>query len=103
MKLRELIFEQLERKSKDIFCGEIDVNESYFGGTHKGKRGRDAGGKMPCFGLLKRGGKVYTKIIPDALSTTLLPIIKEKVIPDSIVYSDYWRGYHALDVSEFRH
>jgi transposase len=102
-RLRELIFEQLERKSKDIFCGEIEVDESYFGGTRKGKRGRGAGGKVPVFGLLKRGGKVYTKIISDASSETLLPIIKEKVIPDSIVYSDYWRGYNALDVSEFRH
>ena len=77
-RLRELIFEQLERKSKDVFCGEIEVDESYFGGTRKGKRGRGAGGKVPVFGLLKRGGKVYTKIIPDASSTTLLPIIKER-------------------------
>ena len=55
------------------------------------------------FGLLKRGGRVYTKIIPNASSDTLLPIIQQKVIPDSIVYSDYWRGYNALDVSEFKH
>ena len=32
----------------------------------------------PVFGLLKRGGKVYTKIIPDASSATLIPIIKDK-------------------------
>jgi transposase len=79
------------------------VDESYFGGTRKGKRGRGAGGKTPVFGLLKRGGKVYTKIIPDAKTATLLPIIERKVIPDSIVYSDRWKGYNALDVSEFKH
>ena len=55
------------------------------------------------FGLLKRGGKVYTKVIPDASSATLCPIIERKVVPDSIVYSDYWRGYNALDVSDFKH
>jgi transposase len=55
------------------------------------------------FGLLKRGGKVYTKIIPDASSATLMPIIQGKVKPDSIVYSDCWRGYNVLDVSEFKH
>ncbi len=59
--------------------------------------------KTPVFGLLKRGGKVYTKIIPDASSKTLLPIIRDKVIPDSIVYSDCWRAYNALDISEFKH
>ena len=55
------------------------------------------------FGLLKRGGRVYTKIIPNASAETLVPIIEQKVIPDSIVYSDCWRGYNALDVSEFKH
>lgn len=93
----------MEKKSKDVFCGEIEVDESYFGGVRKGKRGRGSAGKVPVFGLLKRGGKVYTQIISDAKSSTLLPIIKAKVIPDSIVYSDYWRGYNALDVSDFRH
>ena len=48
------------------------------------------------FGLLKRGGRVYTKIIPDASSATLIPIIERKVVPDSIVYSDCWRAYNVL-------
>ena len=63
--------------------GEIEVDESYFGGRRKGKRGRGAAGKIPVFGILKRGGKVYTKIIPDAASATLIPIIGRKVIPGS--------------------
>lgn len=102
-RLREIIAYQLEREAQEVFEGEIEVDESYFGGTRKGKRGRGAGGKIPVFGLLKRGGRVYTKIIPDASSATLMPIIECKVIPDSIVYSDSWRGYNVLDVSEFKH
>ncbi len=102
-RLRRLISEQLEQEEGVTFGGEIEVDESYFGGRRKGKRGRGAAGKVPVFGLLKRGGKVYTKIIPDASSATLYPIIERKVIPDSIVYSDCWRGYNVLDVSEFKH
>ena len=102
-RLREIIACQLEQESHEVFEGEIEVDESYFGGSRKGKRGRGAAGKVPVFGLLKRGGKVYTKIIPDASSMTLMPIIERKVIPDSIVYSDSWRGYNVLDVSEFKH
>jgi transposase len=102
-RLREIIAYQLEQESQEVFEGEIEVDESYFGGTRKGKRGRGAGGKTPIFGLLKRGGRVYTKIIPDASSATLIPIIERKVIPDSIVYSDCWRGYNVLDVSDFKH
>jgi transposase len=102
-RLREIITHHLEQESIEIFDGEIEVDESYFGGTRKGKRGRGAGGKVPVFGLLKRGGRVYTKIISNASAETLVPIIEQKVIPDSIVYSDCWRGYNALDVSEFKH
>ena len=102
-RLREIIAYKLAQESDEFLSGEIEVDESYFGGHRKGKRGRGAGGKVPVFGLLKRGGKVYTKVIPDAKASTLMPIIREKVIPDSIVYSDYWRGYNVLDVSEFKH
>jgi len=102
-RLRELISYHSEQEAHEFFDGEIEVDESYFGGHRKGKRGRGAAGKVPVFGLLKRGGKVYTKIIPDAKSSTLMPIIQRKVIPDSIVYSDCWRGYNVLDVSDFHH
>ncbi|MFV2033289.1 MAG: IS1595 family transposase [Gammaproteobacteria bacterium] len=103
LRLREIIAYELEGESESMFGGEVEVDESYFGGQRKGKRGRGAAGKIPVFGLLKRGGKVYTKIIPDAKSTTLIPIIQRKVVPDSIVYSDCWQAYNALDISGFHH
>ena len=102
-RLRQIISDQLASESEQYFSGEIEVDESYFGGARKGKRGRGAAGKIPVFGLLKRGGKVYTVIIPDAKSQTLMPLIREKVEPDSIVYSDCWKAYNALDISEFKH
>jgi transposase len=103
LRLREIIVLELEAESEAMFGGEIEVDESYFGGKWKGKRGRGAGGKIPVFGLLKRGGRVYTKIISDASRATLIPIIERKVVPDSIVYSDCWKAYNVLDVSDFKH
>ena len=100
-RLRSLIFEAEEEQTP--FSGEIEVDESYFGGKRKGIRGRGACGKVPVFGLLKRDGKVYTKVIPDAKSTTLMPIMQEKIFPDSIVYTDCFYNYNVLDVSEFKH
>lgn len=102
-RLRQIICYYLELESQQYFTGEVEVDESYFGGHRKGNRGRGSAGKVPVFGLLKRGGKVFTKIIPDTSTDTLVPIIERKVIPDSIVYSDCWRGYNALDTSEFKH
>ncbi len=100
-RLREII--AVETQNRDVLSGEFEVDESYFGGTRKGRRGRGAAGKVPVFGILKRGGKVYTQVIPDASGKTLIPIIEDRVMPDSIVYSDCWRGYNVLDVSEFKH
>ena len=62
-----------------------------------------AAGKTPVFSLLKRGGKVCTKIISDGSSATLFPVMVYKAVLDRIVYSDDWRGYNALDVSDFHH
>ncbi|WP_251357874.1 IS1595 family transposase [Kangiella sp. TOML190] len=100
-RLRLLIF--AHREQANLLSGEVEVDESYFGGKRKGKRGRGAAGKVPVFGLLKRNSKVYAVIILDAKTETLLPIIREKVKPDSIVYTDTFRSYNALDVSEFKH
>ena len=100
-RLREII--ALETRNTSVLSGEFEVDESYFGGTRKGRRGRGAAGKIPVFGILKRGGKVYTQAIPDASGRTLIPIIEDRIMPDSIVYSDCWRGYDVLDVSEFKH
>ena len=100
MRLRRLIAAHLPSYR---LSGEGEADESYFGGFRKGKRGRGAAGKIVVFGLLKRSGKVYTAIIPDARTETLMPIIEEQVEPDSIVYTDTFKVYNALDVSCFHH
>jgi transposase len=100
-RLRQIIADQLDRSTP--FADQIELDESYFGGHRKGKRGRGAGGKVAVFGILKRGGRVYTLVPPDLRSETLMPIIREKVVPDSVVYTDSYRVYDILDVSEFHH
>lgn len=94
MRLRRLIATHLPSYR---LSGEVEADESYFGGVRKGKRGRGAAGKIAVFGLLKRNGKVYTAVIPNACTATLMPIIEERVEPDSIVYTDTFRAYNALD------
>ena len=41
-------------------------------------------------------------MIDNRRSTALFKIIKRKIQPDSIVYSDSYRSYNILDVSEFK-
>jgi transposase len=42
-------------------------------------------------------------MIPDVRKDTLLPIIRQKVVSDSMVYTDSYPAYDVLDASEFHH
>jgi len=101
--IRTRIAEFCEQDSP--FQGEVEIDESYFGARRqKDKRGRGAYGKTPVFGILQRGGKVYTEIVPNCAKATLQAIIRGKVSPDSIIHSDQWRGYNGLvDIGYEKH
>ncbi len=82
----------------------MELDQSYFGGIRKGKRSLGAAGKVAVFGILKRGGKVYTKVVGDTRTETLMPpLITRKIAPDSVVYTDCYRSYNVLDVNHFYH
>ena len=85
--------------------GAVELDESYFGPRRvRGKRGRGAGGKTIVFGLFKRGGHVYTEIVPDCSKKTLQAIIRGKIDVAAMVNTDGWRGYDGLvDVGFDRH
>jgi len=96
MLLRERIAEICEKESP-FPKGIYEIDESYFGPRRvKGMRGRGAAKKTPVFGILKRGGKVYTEIVPDCSRDTLLGIIRGKVDIESVIHSDSWRSYDGL-------
>jgi transposase len=83
-KIRQVIMYRLDQDGIDVFEGQIELDKSYFSGVRKGKRGRGTVGKVAVFGMFKRGGKVYVKIVPDTKTATLMPIITRKIAPDSI-------------------
>ncbi|SSX98648.1 Transposase and inactivated derivatives [Actinobacillus ureae] len=62
-KIRQVIDYHLSLETDEIFEGKIELDESYFGGHRKGKRGRGAARKVAVFGLLKRQGKVFTVVV----------------------------------------
>ncbi|HGO7048719.1 TPA: IS1595 family transposase, partial [Neisseria meningitidis] len=102
-KIRTVINYHLALAADEVFEGSVELDESYFGGQRKGRRGRGAAGKVVVFGILKRNGWVYTVVVDNAKSETLLPVIKKKIMPDSIVYTDSLSSCDKLDVSGFIH
>ena len=92
--------------------GEIELDESYFGGPRKKlraqdrrKRGRGSENKIPVFGIKKReDGKVYTQIIKNASKQELLPIIRELIKENkTTIYTDKWKSYDGLVLDGYKH
>jgi transposase len=86
--------------SDELLKGEIEADESYFGGRRKGKRGRGAGHKTIVFGILERGGKVSVSIVPNASAEALMTETVKKV---RRVYTDKWIGYDSLMFCGYKH
>ena len=77
-KIRTVINYHLALAADEVFEGSVELDESYFGGRRKGRRGRGAAGKVVVFGILKRNGRVYIVVVDNAKSETLLPVIKKE-------------------------
>ncbi|EOC23705.1 putative transposase [Neisseria meningitidis 2001072] len=59
--------------------------------------------KSGCFRHSETQRRVYTVVVDNAKSETLLPVIKKKIMPDSIVYTNSLSSCDKLDVSGFIH
>lgn len=70
-----VIIHHLALAADEVFEGSVELDESYFGGQRKGRRGRGAAGKVVVFGILKRNGRVYTVVVNNDKSDTLMPVI----------------------------
>lgn len=106
LKAVDLIRRSIVTESKgdrDLIEGEVEMDEAYFGGKRKGKRGRGAGHKIPVFGILERQGIVPVEVLPNVSAQSLLNLTVKKVRRGSIVYTDKFRGYDALMFCGYRH
>ena len=98
-----VISHHLALAADEVFEGYVELDESYFGGHRKDRRGRGAAGKVVVFGILKRNGRVYTVVVDNAKFETLLPVVKQKIKPDGIICTDSLGSYDKPDVSGFIH
>ena len=96
MKFRKLIAVSCNQEEKKL-NGEIEIDESYFGGKRKGNRGRGANNKTIVFGILERKGKIYTKIVENVSAETLMNEIQNKTSKGSVFYTDGWKSYASLE------
>ena len=102
-RLREVVAAHLAYGAPSTGEAEVEISESYFGAARKGKRGQGGVNRAAVFGLLERGGNAYTVMVADTQKDTLLPILKARVGPDAIVYSDTLNVGELLNALGHRH
>src|SRR3989338_9739211 len=95
MQFRKLIAVYCNKEAERL-NGELEIDESYFGGKRKGQRGRGANNKAIVFGILERKGKIHTKIVENVSAETLMNEIKNKTNKGSVFYTDGWKSYASL-------
>jgi len=89
------------------FEGSVEADEAYLGGegrwrskpAAKGTTGRGTV-KTPVFGLAQRGSngsgsRVYARVVPDTGQRTLMGQMKQRVLPQSMIYTDEWNVYRG--------
>lgn len=96
---------KLMSESVNPLTGQVEVDESYFGGRRAGKRGRGASGKTVVMGMVERNGNAITQIVPNVKASTLLPMIERKVARENktIVFTDELHSYDNIEKLGYAH
>ena len=95
----------LTEGSIEKLTGEIEADETFIGGKarnmHAGKRalritGTGGKDKTAVMGILERGGKVRTKVIPNRKKHALQSEVRQHVEAGSALYTDALLSYEGL-------
>jgi transposase-like protein len=108
------MFHQIRKMLTDDdeqLSGTVEADETYVGGRRRGsKRGRPSkdSHKTPVFGMAERKGgdskgRIVAATVPDTRRKTVMPHIKKKVLPESMVYTDEYTVYDSLNREGYRH
>lgn len=96
------------RPGRDRLSGEVEVDETFVGGTEHAIHGREAGKKaLVVIGVEKKGkhgfGRVRMARIADASGAVLLSFIESAVEPGSVICTDGWQGYSGVKARGYQH
>ena len=105
-RIAQKIRSELMTQDDDPMGTEVELDETYVGGHRRGtRRGRPGpeSHKTPVFGIAERKGRVKAVTVANVKRATLLPIVKQHVIPASTVYTDELKSYASLNREGFDH
>ena len=89
------------RPGRDCLTGWVEVDETYVGGVHPGRRGRQTETKALVVVAVEvergRLGRIRLRCLLDASGPSLTAFVQDAVAPDSLVHTDGWPGYDSLE------
>jgi len=95
------------RYGREKLSGEIEVDETYVGGKHSGKRGRGAVGRNIVFVAAERDGsgigRIRLKCISDVTGVALKSAIQELISENSKIITDAWPSYAGIKQLGYAH
>ena len=80
----------------------VEIDESKFGKV-KHHRGHFVKGQWVFGGVCRETGESFLVPVPNRSRETLLPIIKQWILPETTIYSDRWMAYRSLYEEGFKH
>jgi transposase-like protein len=101
--IRQLI-EKADYSLDTMLSGHVELDEAYVGGRVSGMGGgRGAPNKTVVFALAERNGRIRAKVVPNAKTVSLRPIVLENVERGSTISTDELRSYGLLTNDGYRH
>ena len=96
---------KLMSENVNPLTGQVEVDESYFGGRRAGKRGRGASGKTVVMGMVERDGNAIAQVVPNVRASTLLPMIEKRIARENktIVFTDELHSYDNVERLGYAH
>lgn len=95
-RIGHVIREMMNEEGEIILSGDVEMDESLFGGKKKGGK-RGWGADRPCvFGMVERGGNIVTKVVKNRKAETLMPIIVTHTTEEAVAHTDDFKGYTRL-------
>ncbi len=94
---------QLFNQNKDLLSDTIEIDETYIGGKHKGKRGRGSENKTAVMGLVQRKGNLKAKVVSNTNSYTVGSMIRDNVNLGADIVTDEYRSYNVVKKMGFNH
>jgi transposase-like protein len=100
------------QSDEEALSGIVECDEMYLGGAEKNKheskktegtQGRSTKTKKPIFGMIQRMGNIVAMATKDTKAETLMPIIKQFVAENTVVYTDELSSYNRLSKENYTH